>query len=371
MKILVATGIYPPTIGGPATYSKMLHDKLPAYGINVEVLSFDEVRHLPKVVSHIAYFLKVIFRSRGCDIVYAQDPVSVGFPAMLAAKVLRKRFMLKIVGDYAWEQGVQRFGVQDLLDEFSLNKSKYGLRIRMFKWMQFIVQKNADKIIVPSKYLKKIVTNWGNVDADKINVVYNAFEGVDFLPAREDLKKELGLKGKVMTSVGRLVPWKGFDGLIVAMQDILKYFPNLTLYIIGNGPDKEHLKNLIAETGLQKSVILLGGLPQKTLFKYIKASDIFVLNTSYEGFSHQLVEVLALGTPCVTTNAGGNVEIIENKKNGILFNYNDVPTIKKSVIRILQDNDLSESLSRAGIETVRNFSEEKMLSETIKQLQSK
>lgn len=368
MKILIATGIYPPTIGGPATYSKMLYDKLPKRGIGVEVLSFDEVRHLPKILRHLIYFFKVILRSRGCEVIYAQDPVSVGFPAMLAAKILRKRFMLKIVGDYAWEQGMQRFGVNDLLDEFSI-KNNYNLPVRFFKWIQFQTQKGAGKIIVPSKYLKRIVTNWGDVDAKKINVVYNSFEGVDILPAREEMKKILNLKGKIMTSVGRLVPWKGFAGLIVAMQDIVKYFPNLILYIIGNGPDQSHLRKLIDEANLSKNVILLGNLTQKKLFEYIKASDVFTLNTSYEGFSHQLVEVLALGTPCITTNAGGNIEIIKDGENGVLVNYNDIAAIKRAVLKILQDNNFAEALSRGGLETVKNFSEERMLKETIFQLQ--
>ena len=118
MKILIATGIYPPEIGGPATYSKLLYDTLPSHNIEVEVLPYREVKNVPKIFRHFWYFLKVLRKGRGVDIVYAQDPVSVGLPSAIAALVLRKSFLLKIVGDYAWEQGRQRYGVEGSLDDF-------------------------------------------------------------------------------------------------------------------------------------------------------------------------------------------------------------------------------------------------------------
>src|SRR5882757_11201743 len=105
MKILLATPLYPPDSGGPSTYAKMLADELPKRGIEVTLLKFSEVRHLPPGVRHIAYFLKCISRARGVDAVYALDPVSVGVPASFAAKVLGKKFILRVPGDYAWEQG--------------------------------------------------------------------------------------------------------------------------------------------------------------------------------------------------------------------------------------------------------------------------
>ena len=97
MKILIATGIYPPSVGGPATYSKILRDELPKRGVEVSVLSFDEVRHFPKGVSHVSYFLKIISRGWGVDVIFAQDPVSVGLPAFFAALLMGKRFFLSSV----------------------------------------------------------------------------------------------------------------------------------------------------------------------------------------------------------------------------------------------------------------------------------
>src|SRR3989338_9957691 len=93
--ILICTGIYPPDIGGPATYSKLLFDELPKRGVGVDVLSFGQVRHLPKIIRHIIYFFKALKIGKRADIIFAQDPVSVGLPAMLAAKILRKKIYIE------------------------------------------------------------------------------------------------------------------------------------------------------------------------------------------------------------------------------------------------------------------------------------
>src|SRR3990167_7909869 len=105
MRIVIATPLYPPEIGGPATYAKLLFEGLPEKGIEVELVKFSDVRHLPKIIRHIAYFLRVLKAARNANVVLALDPVSVGLPAMKAAQKARKPFVVKIVGDYAWEQG--------------------------------------------------------------------------------------------------------------------------------------------------------------------------------------------------------------------------------------------------------------------------
>ena len=139
MKILIATSIFPPDIGGPATYSKILADELPKRGVGVDVLSYGFISpEAPKIFRYLIYFLKIFKRAFGADLLYAQDPV-FGLAACISALILRKKFVLKVVGDYAWEQGVNRFGVKELLDEF-LTK-KYGLRIEFLRWLKNLSQK--------------------------------------------------------------------------------------------------------------------------------------------------------------------------------------------------------------------------------------
>lgn len=369
MRILIATGLYPPDIGGPATYAKFLHDELPKHGFDTTVVSFGVVRHMSKLFRHAFYFFKVLRNGKGVDVIFAQDPVSVGLPSAVAAMLLRKKFMLKVVGDYAWEQGRQRFGVSDDLDTFAANRGGYGIMVGMLRGVERWVAHRAQRIIVPSEYLKRIVTGWG-VSEDKITVVYNAFRGVAQVGAKDELRKRLDLEGTVLVSAGRLVPWKGFDMLIEVFAELLKDIRDATLFVVGSGPDANVLKEKVRALGLEDRVVLTGALPQAELLEYIRASDIFVLNTGYEGLSHQLLEVMALGTPIVTTDIGGNPELIEHNKDGLLVDYNDSDALTAAIRELNTNSELRQKVSTNAQKKVRSFSVERMLAGTINTIRS-
>ncbi|MEK7514334.1 MAG: glycosyltransferase family 4 protein [Patescibacteria group bacterium] len=357
-----------PSDGGPLTYTRLLEERLPAMGFFVKLVSFGPFLRYPKGIRHILFFFQVAFNALSADSVYAQDPVSTGLPSYCAARITGKKFYLKIVGDYAWEQGSQRSGITEFLDSFSTEYKKYPFLVRLFKKIQFFVASHADKIIVPSFYLKKIVTNWG-VPQEKITVVYNAFNAPTLASSRDELRKKLGFSGRVITSAGRLVPWKGFDTLIkTVLPELVKKYPDIKLYILGDGPDKGYLLDTVKASGMESHVVLTGKKPQAELFEYIKGSDVFVLNTSYEGLSHLLLEVLALEIPIVTTDVGGNVEVIRDGENGILTHFNETGKITSSISQLLTEPAQAQQLVAHGKETLNNFSEEKMLSELAKQL---
>ncbi len=307
MKILVATGIYPPDIGGPATYSKLLADRLPALGIEVSVLSFGSVRRLPKVFRHIAYFFKCLSALSGTKLVFAQDPVSVGLPALIAARILRKPFLIRVAGDYAWEQAAQRFGVSDSIDEFQ--NRKYGFRVEILRRVQRFVVRNADRVIVPSRYFKTLVARWIPDGENRVEVIYNGIEFQSIEAAGQEFEK------RTIISAGRLVPWKGFDTLIEALVDL----PEWMLEIAGEGPDRSRLEKMIAERGLGTRIKLLGELPRSELMKRIAHAEIFALPTRFESFSFQVVEAMFAGTPVVVTRVGSLPELVEDDREGILI----------------------------------------------------
>ena len=363
INILIATGIFPPDIGGPATYSKLLLQELPKRNFNVSLLSFSHFRDkCPKVISHFLYFLNILKLGRKTEIIYVQDPVSVGLPVALANIFLRKKMILKVVGDYAWEQGCQRFGVEDFLDSFSLKYKEYCLSVKILKKIQLFSARRAKNIIVPSNYLKKIVSNWG-VNPDKIKVIYNAFDGINCDFGKEELRRDLNLdfEDKIIISSGRLVPWKGFNVLIKAFKNFNNKESKSKLLIAGEGGERENLLNLIKDLNLEDRVILLGRLERGLLMKYLKASDLFVLNTSYEGFSHQLLEVMALGLPLLTTRVGGNVELVSNRENGLFFDFNDQNKMSELMLEVFSDSVLRYKLSENSKKRIEDFTEYKML----------
>lgn len=361
-RLLLATPLFPPEIGGPATYAHILLGHLFPAGIGVRVLRFSEVRRLPKVIRHAAYFLKTLWRGRRCDYLLALDPVSVGVPVLLASRLLRKPFAVKIVGDYAWEQGMQRFGVTELLDDFL--KKSYGRRVEMLRNVERFVARKAKHIIVPSEYLKRVVASWG-IDPKKIEVIPNAVEAEEISDSREHIRSELGLSGTVLVSAGRLVPWKGFAELIELMPYLIKQHPDLTLLIAGSGPQKEELESLIVKAGMQEHIKLLGAIPHHTLLRYFKAADAFILATGYEGFSHTLLEAMAQGMLVVTSRIGGNPEIIEHGSNGFLFDLGDRDSVVSTILAALSlSEERKDAIAEAALVTAARYTRERMVKST-------
>lgn len=370
MKVLIATPLYPPEIGGPATYTKMLETELPAHGVAVVVVSFHTVRHFPKLIRHMVYMVKLFRATRDVDVILALDPVSVGLPAAIVSLVRAKPLVVKVVGDYAWEQGQQRFHVKDDLDIFVTKPSNHYLaQVGMLRLVQKFVASRAKQVIVPSKYLKTIVHAWG-IAEEKISVVYNAYDVSELRGDRNELRSRHNLSGRVILSAGRLVPWKGFTMLIQLMVHIVHEYPDAKLYIAGSGPDEAELKRLIVSEGMSNSVIMLGAIPHDVLMEYVLAADCFVLNTGYEGLSHQLLEVLAAGTPIITTRVGGNPELIENGKTGFLVPYDDIPEFRRALRGVLEEPEHAKVMSEEGKTFVQGFTISRMVDGTLSVLKN-
>ncbi len=361
MHILIATGAYAPQIGGPATYVKMLEEHLPKHQISVSVAPFNSVSHLPWGIRHLVYTFQLYKKAQVADLVYALDPVSVGVPAALVAKMRSKRFFVRIAGDYAWEQGTQRFKVTDHLDVFSKKGDEYLVPVLILKKIQKTIAEYAEKIIVPSEYFKGVIKNWGVTDVKKIIVIHSVPEEIPFQGRKADFRRMLKFNGKIVVSAGRLVPWKGFDTLISLVPEFIKKYPSFKLLIAGDGPDMSRLEKMVEKKKLHEHVALTGSLEQAVLFKYIRMADVFVLNTNYEGFSHQLLEVMGIGTPIVTTNVGGNPELITDEKNGLLVKYNNKKELFRAVSQILDNESLATRLVRNGKERLAQHTPENMV----------
>lgn len=295
-KIFIATGVYPPETGGPATYTKLLEERLPARGFAVNVLPFRAVRHLPKLVRHLAYCVRCLVPAARADIVYAQDTLSVGLPAACAAWLTRRPFVVRVPGDYAWEQARQRFGVTDELDEFQTKR--YGRRVELMRAIQRFVVRRANAVVVPSEYMKKIVEGWG---AQHVRRIYSSIAAPE--PAAIERPD-----GFLVVSSGRRVPWKHFDAIerVVAREPSWRFF-------------------------------LASDLPRDEALGWVKAADVYVLNSTYEGLSYALVEAMTLGTPVVATAVGGNPELVEGGVTGLLVPPLDDEALYAAIKRVYDD----------------------------------
>ena len=376
-KILIATGIFPPEAGGPASYAQALAKKLaPEKKVAVvtysrrwgdktdKFLPFPVIRiwkGWPKVWRHVIYLFRLFTASQGASTILALNTVSSGIPATLVARWRKQRLVVRIVGDYAWETAANTGKTFFLLNDFQ--KAPQRGKIKLLQNCQRWVCKQADLIIVPSEYLSGIVQGWG-VKAEKIKVIYN---GVDFPVSelsQEEARKKIGIAGNIILSSGRLVPWKGFKMLIKLMSRLLQINPFFRLVILGSGPDGKTLQAMINNLRLEKKVYLLP-VPRAEIPLYLKAASIYVLNTGYEGFSHQILEAMLSRVPVITTRAGGNPEVIRQGENGFMVNYNDEFNLVEAIKTVWQGQELRERFVANGLITVEHFSLEKMFNETM------
>jgi glycosyltransferase involved in cell wall biosynthesis/putative flippase GtrA len=342
VKLLIATGIYPPEGGGPATYSKALKKELTKAGYEVKVVTYGNPNLQEKDVYVVNRKKNVIFRyfdyfysvwklALWADLVYVQGPMSEGLPSYLACKFRRKKYLLKIVGDYAWEQS-NRFGVTDLLDDFQTKK--YVWQVELMRKLQKLVARNAALIITPSEYLKRIVSFWG-IEDEKIKVIYNAISSKQV----EKIEKPEGEKWLVTNA--RLVPWKGIDTLIDLMPSIWHFDDDIKLKIISDGPMRPQLEKKIKslKPHKQEDVSLLGYMPNEKALGYMQAADLFILNSGYEGLAHVILECFKLGTPVLASRAGGNPELVIPGQSGDLFDYNDSRVIENKILNFFESGD--------------------------------
>ena len=135
------------------------------------------------------------------------------------------------------------------------------------------------------------------------------------------------------------------------------------LYIVDDGPLRAKLQEKARRLGLDGAVIFLGKIKHQEVLERIFAADIFSLISSYEGFSHLLLESLSVGTPIVTTSVGGNIEIIKDGQNGLLAPVGDSIKTAEMIIKLLNDDNLRNMLAEQGKKDVAAFSEEIMLKE--------
>ncbi len=354
MRLLIATPLYPPEPGGPATYTKLCEDGLPGVGIAVAVLPFAVVRTRPKLIRHVLYMVHTYRALQKADAVLALDPVSVGLPALIAARLARKPFYVKVVGDYAWEQGTQRFGITDTLDEF-VRRTRVPLPVRFLRMVQSYVARHARAVIVPSLYLKYIVATWV-VPADAISVIYNSIE----------LEENGVIPAKVTTRarpriavIGRLVPWKHVDSVMDAVAALTV---PASLVVVGDGPERAFLEGHAA--GVLPQTLFMGALSHADTLAVLADCDVLVLNSSYEGLSHLLIEALMLGKAIIATSVGGNPELIRDGDNGLLVKHGDTQQLSRALERILSDKSLRSRIEGNARASTSRFAPEAMMRAT-------
>lgn len=367
MRILIITGIFPPDIGGPATYVPQIAGGLSVRGHEVTVLTLsDQLYHqdsdypfmvlrLPrKVAKPWRQFLtisQILRLGRSADILFVNG---LALEAVLANKVLRKPLVIKVVGDLIWERAHTFGWIKDDFETFQ--QKRYSLKIETLKALRSWWTRQADQVIVPSLYLAGWIQRWG-LPPERVAVIYNAVEpAYAILPLPVPLETPI----KVVT-VGRFVRWKRLDRIFASVAKI----PNLGLIIIGDGPERLRLVQLAASMGISERVYFSGQRDHEETLRLMAAADLFLLNSTYEGLPHVVLEAMALGLPVVATAVGGTPELIKNGETGILIKMDDDGSLLSTLERLIKDFEWRRRLGESARHQIEeNFKLEDMICKT-------
>ena len=211
-----------------------------------------------------------------------------------------------------------------------------GRKVRMLKALS-----NATRIFSVANSLKQHVGMLG-ADTNKIRVVGNGVDINKFYPLDKQTQREalnIPDNAKVLISVGGLVERKGFHRVIEVLPELLEQYPDLIYLIVGGesaeGNIKEQLLKQVQELKLENNVRFLGALNSEELKKPLSSADIFVLATANEGWANVFLEAMACGLPVVTTDVGGNKEVVNNDDLGLVVPFADKQALSDGLLKAI------------------------------------
>ncbi|MBI5353868.1 MAG: glycosyltransferase [Chloroflexi bacterium] len=270
------------------------------------------------------------------SILHAHLVFGPAFAAILAARFLGKRVIVKLGNS-------GEFG--------DVETSRRTLRGRVRLAM---LRKWTDVFIALDDSIYNEILSLG-VEPERIRRISNGIDAGNFAPTktRSDAKSKLGLLNKVvLIYVGRLAPQKSLPVLLEALQNSLPACPSLHLLLIGDGSERAALEEQAKHLGIEEHVSFLGN--QTDVRTYLNAADIFVLPSKAEGISNALLEAMSAGLACVVTKVGGNFEILNSGRCGVLLPAGDVSAWSKSLTELGNDPEKCRALGDAAQTHVRS-----------------
>ncbi|MFA5359222.1 MAG: glycosyltransferase family 4 protein [Patescibacteria group bacterium] len=223
-----------------------------------------------------------------------------------------------------------------------------------------------DKIICLSEFEKNNTIKNNVAPTEKISVIYNGREAIDFLP-REQAREKLGIPRDafVIGAIGNLNKNKGYEYLIKAVKKLQILDFKLQIVIIGQGLEFNNLKSKILNLKLSDKIKIMGNIPDAA--KLLPAFDLYVCSSVKEGLPYTILEAMQAGLPIVTTTVGAIPEVVTDKKNGLLVEPKNPQALAEKIQYLIDHPDVAKKLGEQAQEDVREkFSLERMVEETEK-----
>ena len=350
MKILVTVGIFPPDIGGPATFVPEIVNHLQNehnYEIDILTLSDNQNlnikkefsvskinRNLPLPYRWFSTILKIYRLARDKDLIFVNG---LGTETTIANIFLKKKIIRKIVGDPVWERAYNKSKTSYSFDDFQENNN--GIFILLQKKIRNFSIKRSDIVVTPSQHLKNFVIDLGY--KNKIESINN---GVKMPKQSTKIFQNNQLN---ITILSRLVPHKNIDKVIKAISNLNN--PFIKLNIVGEGPEIDRLKSISSKYDYKDNIVFHGKLNREDINRIFLNTDLFIQASNYEGLPHSLLEAMSFGIPVLCTPVGDCKEILENEDRGYML---DLPVsqdnIKSKIAKIINEKDIAVTKGQKG-----------------------
>ncbi|MDD5054979.1 MAG: glycosyltransferase [Candidatus Peribacteraceae bacterium] len=312
MKIVLATGIYPPDIGGPATYVRALAAELHQSGHEVTVITYGkadtkkttisqdgawEIISVPwkgKPVIRWFLFARALKKfAADADIIEAFSSVSVGVPLMLA-RLRKPRKVLRLGGDFIWERYTARGGMLGLRAWYESGPFLWKMQ-RLLLVFHHIIFSTRFQEEIYEKHFRKLPGH---------SVIENTLPSPSPAPLPRALRSSRGRGwggGFRLLVLSRLVRFKNYPSLIAALSEL----PDVTLTIVGGGPEEGRLRAQVAALNLQDRVRFLPSVAGEEKQRIFADHDLLVIPSITEISPNAALEARAAGLPVLLTKETG------------------------------------------------------------------
>lgn len=360
MKIILLSSRFFPHVGGVEKVISELARNLTDNQI-VVVSSLDEISHNPFKIEKEpstagSYKLKRIWmnvpRSLAGWLVFPYRFLAGSFGLIRFLKLERPDIVNFHFPDdvsfYLWFSRI--FYKTKLIVNLHGNDLHVFSKNRFYRVFIYELLKDSDKIIVNSKYMRSDLLSFFKLDPEKISVIPN---GID-LQSIQKIKRGRYIDEEYIFFVGRLVHKKGIDILIKAFNEIRN--KKIKLVIEGNGEELANITKLISDFRLTERVILIGGkFSEEEKFTYMKGAMIGVIPSRVEPFGIVALEYLACKTPIIVSRTGGLIDLLEDNKNCLFFNNQDIKDLTSKIDELLENRILRNRISTQGFSYVKNY----------------
>ncbi len=310
-KIVLATGIFYPDIGGPAVHVRKIAEALAVSGYKPVVIaygdydgtkefSFKVIRISSKLnpfLRRLKFLITVFKESFGAENLYAFNLSTAGLPVFMAGKFLNKKILIRVPGDPIWERTVE--GGKRLVS--FVNYYKKGLykadRPWLFRTIKFILPR-FDKIVFYTPFLSEIYQKYYNIPADKIHIIPNPVFRRGLLAIPQE-------KEPTFLFAGRFVAYKNLKLVIKVFDQVRQKLNKGRLILIGDGPDKEKLASIVRRLPSATSIEMIPKVDQEKLFEYICSSWLGIGPALTEFNPNFILECLSFGKPVLISRENG------------------------------------------------------------------